>query len=287
MRARRLTACQLSHLSAAVLLGLAILGSARSAAAETQLPPGDCSADNVSNEQRAAGCAAVIANGRLAGATLEIAHCNLGYALTEMRQYDRVIEASDVALKVNAGSACAYLNRGRAWYHKGDLDRALADYNETIRLDPAFHEAYANRGTLYFDREEFARAIAEYDKAIAINGTDPMYFSDRGNTRFRMGEYDRAIADQTRALGLDQDYVAAYMRRGWALMEKADYAGAEADFAKALTLVPGSVPIEASLKRAQEYRAHPEYAADDREEAKGLNFGHFRRMIEQSRAPRR
>src|SRR5581483_8291495 len=136
--------------------------------ANAALPPGDCISNDAPLESRIAGCRAAIAGGTLTGWTLKTAHCNLGYWLTDAQQYDRVIEASDAALKVDPKWACAYLNRGRGWYYKHDLDRALADYNETLRLDPKFHEAYANRGTVHFDRKEFAEAIADYDRAIAI-----------------------------------------------------------------------------------------------------------------------
>ena len=254
---------------------------------DTELPPGKCSADNVSNEERAAGCSEVIESGKLSRGPLTIAYCNLGYALTEMGQYDRVIESSDAAIKLDPDLACAYLNRGRAWYYKHDLDRAVADYNETIRRDGTFHEAYANRGTVYHDQRDYARAVADYDVAIALESDQPMYHSDRGNTRYLMGEYKNAIADQTRAIEIEPRYLKAHGRRGWAYLATEDYAQAEADFAKALELAPDDAAAEAGLKKAREYRAHPEYAAADREEAKGLNFDHFRSMVEKSLAPRR
>jgi tetratricopeptide (TPR) repeat protein len=100
-----------------------------------------------------------------------------------------------------------------------------------------------------------------------------------------MGDYDRAIADQTLAIKIDPDYVSAYLRRGWTLIKKDDYAGAEADFAKALALQPDLPAANAGLKRAREYREHPEYAAQDREAAKGLSFEHFRRMVDKPQAP--
>jgi tetratricopeptide (TPR) repeat protein len=254
---------------------------------DVQLPPGKCSAEKVSNEERVAACAEVIASGKLAPGPLAIAYCNLGYALTETEQYDRVIETSDTAIKLDVNLACAYLNRARAFYYKHDLDRAIADYDETLRLDPTFHEAHASRGTAYFDRRDFARAIADYDAAIALMPDIPMYHSDRGNTRYLMGEYQQAIADQTRAIEIEPTYLKAYLRRGLAYLRADGYAQAEADFTKALELAPGDPTAEDGLKRAHDYREHPEYAAADREEAKGLTFDHFRSMVEKSQAPRR
>jgi hypothetical protein len=59
-----------------------------------QLPPGQCSANDISHEEeeeeRVAGCTEVIESGKTRGWTLKTAYCNRGYALTELREYDRV-----------------------------------------------------------------------------------------------------------------------------------------------------------------------------------------------------
>jgi tetratricopeptide (TPR) repeat protein len=115
-------------------LGGALPDSAR-------LPPGACSANDISHEERIAGCTAVIESGQLTGWTLKTAYCNRGYALTELGQYDRVIADADAAIRLDDKLACAHLNRGRAWYYKHDLDRAIADYTQAVKSDGRFHEA--------------------------------------------------------------------------------------------------------------------------------------------------
>jgi tetratricopeptide (TPR) repeat protein len=257
--------------------GLRSLGAASVEA--LQLPPGKCSENNISDEERVAGCTAAIESGKLAAGPLTIAYCNLGYSLTELGQYVRVFETSVAAIRIDANSACAYLNRGRAWYYKKDSDRAIADYTQTIRLDRTFHEAYASRGTAYHERRDFARAIADYDAAISIDPAFAPYRSDRGNTRFQMGDSKRAIVDLTRAIEIDPNLAAAYARRGHAFLAIDDLDRAEADFAKALELAPGDA--HASSGRAQVYkrRGKPEPAAD-RENTTGLNFEKFRRLMQ-------
>ena len=242
-----------------------------------QLPPGLCSENDITHEQRIAGCTEVIESGTLTGWPLKVAYCNRGFALTELGEYDDVIADSNKLLAVMSDTACGYLNRGRAWYYKHDLDKAIADYTRAISLDPRMHEAYANLGTAYFDRRQFAEAIGFYDRAISIDRYIPMYFSDRGNTRYQAGDNDRAIADYNAALELDPKYAPAYTRRGWAYLSKNDLARAEADLDKALELTP-----------------HDEYAQQGRAEvakrqnkavpetlSTGLYFDKFRRMLEQ------
>lgn|GEM_PF-6571499 len=248
-----------------------------------QLPPGKCSANDISHEERATGCAAVIESGKTTGWPLRIAYCNLGYALTELGDYDRVITSSDAAISIDTNSACAYLNRGRAWYYKNDIDRAIADYTQTLKLDPAFHEAYASRGTAYHERRDFARAIADYDAAISITPDYAPYYSDRGNTRMQMGDNSRAVADLTRAIELDPKLGAAYTRRGWAFLAFEDYTRAEADFDKAIELGPDDAYAGQGRTQAYKRQQRSEPPIAGAREAKALSFEQFRARL-QSRA---
>ena len=222
-----------------------------------QLPSGLCSANDITHEQRIAGCTASIESGTLTGWPLKVAYCNRGYALTELSEFDRVIADSNALIAIDPQAGCGYLNRARAWYYKDDLDRAIVDYTQAIRFDPRLHEAYASRGKAYFDRREFDKAIADYNAAISIDSHVPMYFSDRGNTRFTMGDYRSAVADYDRALAVDPNYAQAYARRGWAFLSLDELAKAEADFDKALALAPDDVYAQRGRAELRQQRNEP------------------------------
>lgn len=222
-----------------------------------QLPSGLCSANDITHEQRIAGCTASIESGTLTGWPLKVAYCNRGYALTELSEFDRVIADSNALIAIDPQAGCGYLNRARAWYYKDDLDRAIVDYTQAIRFDPRLHEAYASRGTAYFDRREFDKAIADYNAAISIDSHVPMYFSDRGNTRFTMGDYRSAVADYDRAIAVDPNYAQAYARRGWAFLLLDELAKAEADFDKALALAPDDVYAQRGRAELRQQRNEP------------------------------
>jgi len=241
-----------------------------------QLPSGLCSANDITHEQRIAGCTASIESGTLTGWPLKVAYCNRGYALTELGEYDRVIKDSDALIAINGQAGCGYLNRARAWYYKHDLDRAIADYTQAVTFDPRLHEAYASRGTAYFDRREFGKAIADYSAAIAIDSDTPMYFSDRGNTRYVMGECRSAIADYNRAIEVDRNYSQAYARRGWAFLCLDELTNAEADFDKALELAPRDAYAESG--RAELYQRQNKSVPEQRSTA--LSFENLRRLVE-------
>ncbi len=242
-----------------------------------ELPSGLCSANDITHEQRIAGCTASIESGTLTGWPLKVAYCNRGYALTELGEYDRIITDSDALIAINPQAGCGYLNRARAWYYKHNLDRAIADYTQAITFEARLHEAYASRGTAYFDRREFSKAIADYNAAISIDSDIPMYFSDRGNTRYAMGDYQSAVADYNRAIEIDPDYSQAYARRGWAFLGLDELAKAEADFDKALKLAPGDAYAQSG--RAEVYQRQNKPVPE--EQSTGLSFDNLRRMVEQ------
>jgi tetratricopeptide (TPR) repeat protein len=220
-----------------------------------QLPPGDCSANGISPQTRAAACASVIEGGNLTGWTLRTAYCNRGTALTDVGHYDVVIAESNKLLGFDEKAACGYLNRGRALYYKNEVDRAIADYNQTIKLDPTFHEAYANRGTAHHSRGDYARAVADYDVAIRIEPNDPMYHSDRGNSRNLMRDTNRAIADLSRAIELEPANTKTYIRRGQAFLEMREFDRAEADFNRVLELSPGNSYARQGLAQIKNQQA--------------------------------
>jgi len=242
-----------------------------------QLPSGLCSENDITHEQRIAGCTASIESGTLTGWPLKVAYCNRGYALTELGEYDRVITDSNALIAIDPQAGCGYLNRARGWYYKDDLDRAIADYTQAIRFDPRLHEAYASRGTAYFDRREFDKAIADYSAAISMDSHVPMYFSDRGNTRFMMEDYRSAIADYDRAIAIDPNYSQAYARRGWAFLLLEELAKAEADFDKALALAPGDARAQSGRAEIHQRQNNPV----PEERSSGLSFDNLRRIVEQ------
>src|SRR5262249_30889094 len=105
-------------------------------------------------------------------------------------------------------------------------------------------------------------------------------FSDRGNSKFLAGDYEGAVKDQSRALDLDPKYPNALIRRGYAYLIQDDLANAEADFKRAQELQPGNKDAHDGLANVYERQGNPEKAAIEREDASGLNFNSFRRMLD-------
>ena len=143
--------------SIAGLFALACLALPATAGAGTGPDWDKCQGPSVSDDDRIAGCTAVIAAGKEGGHDLAVAYCNRGLALTEKRQLDEALADLDKAIAADDSYACPYSNRGRIKRFNGDLDGAIVDYDAAIKRDPKFSVAYNNRGDAWMaagDRDE-------------------------------------------------------------------------------------------------------------------------------------
>src|SRR5947209_1808279 len=111
------------------------------------------SKEEIGNDQRIAGCTAVINDA-----------------------------AAAMPQKANA-----FTNRGKAYRAKGNTAAALRDLDQAIQLDPNNAEAFYNRGVLFRERGENDKALqdlelaVEYDKrnANALSTLSHIYYDRR------------------------------------------------------------------------------------------------------------
>jgi tetratricopeptide (TPR) repeat protein len=79
-------------------------------------------------------------------------------------EFEKVIDASNEALKIEPNLAWAYVNRGTAYAELKQYERAIKDYNKAIELNPNLAEAYENQGIAHSKigrYEEAARDLKE------------------------------------------------------------------------------------------------------------------------------
>jgi tetratricopeptide (TPR) repeat protein len=164
----------------------------------------------------------------------------------EKAQFDKAIADFTAAIRLETGSARAYLARADAWREQGDLHRAIADYDEAVRLDPKNARASAGRhlawenlftqGVARGKIGEYDKAIADFNEVIRIEPGDAAAHANRGNAWKLKGEYDRAIGDFDEAIRLDPNSVLAYEMRACAWQSKGEYDKALADLTTATRL---------------------------------------------------
>jgi tetratricopeptide (TPR) repeat protein len=164
-----------------------------------------CFADQEATEdERLAGCTAVIDAGKLSKDKLATAYTNRCFVRSQRKESDLAIADCSQAIAIEPNSAIAYAQRGEAYCHKGDIKHCVADFDEAMRIDP--------------------------------NDTSFIYL--RGIARADQGDSDGAIGDLTKAIEQDPGATPAYVRRGQLYEAEGDKARAAADYRSALKIDP-------------------------------------------------
>lgn len=189
-----------------------------------------------------------------------------------LRQYQKCMDLTNNALRIDARSAKGYFLKG--WVHKetGDTTKAISSFHTAVEMDPGHYDALIQLGLLHAQRRE-TLALDFYNSALAIrpkstealynkamfaqeNGmdslaltcyaqmmeTDPNNALAYYNTGFIQLEhlYDPALAVQsfTGAIERLPTYHQAYFNRGLAYERLQRMDSASLDYRRALALVP-------------------------------------------------
>ncbi len=150
-----------------------------------------------------AGCNAVINSGNYSGHSLAVAYNNRAIAYQAVGQYDRSIQDSDQAIRLDPNYARAVYNRGFTNEKQGQDDRALADYSQAIRLDPDFGSAFNNRGSVFYRRGQYDRALQDYDRAIELDIGNANIYYNRSLAKRELGDSAGATEDYNTAVRMD------------------------------------------------------------------------------------
>jgi tetratricopeptide (TPR) repeat protein len=189
-------------------------------------------------DQQISGCTAFINAGQLPPRVLASVFVNRATAYIAKHDYDRAIDDTEQAIKIDPTSASAFHNRGRAYSAKGEHGQALRDFNKAIELDPHDPMVFTNRGVAFARERAFDRAIQDYDQALRLAPADAAALNNRGEAYLGKGQPERAIQDFNQAIHLDSRLAAAFYNRGVAHMRTHQNGRAIADFDEAIRLRP-------------------------------------------------
>jgi tetratricopeptide (TPR) repeat protein len=192
-----------------ILIGLALALVSGPAWAQSPQQYDWCGSPSATDDQRIAGCTAVIQSGRETTADQAGAYSNRGWAYYNKGLYDQTIADETRAIALQPGFAFAYSNRGAAYFAKGLFDQAIADETRAIAFQPGLAQAYNNRGLAYTGKHLYDQAIADYAQATGLNPGFALAYANRGLAYENTGARDPAIADYRAALKLDPNMQAA------------------------------------------------------------------------------
>jgi tetratricopeptide (TPR) repeat protein len=169
---------------------------------------------------------------------LEVFYNNRGNAYSELNRLETAITDYNKAIELNPNYAEAYYNRGNAYRKLNLYTKVIEDYSKAIEKNPKFGIAYGNRGVTYAWLNQYEKAFEDYEKAIELNPNDAVAYNNRGLTYAKLNQSERAIEDYNKAIELNPDYAEAYNNRGNTYTEVNHYDKAFKDYDKAIELNP-------------------------------------------------
>lgn len=156
----------------------------------------------------------------------------LAIAYTNMKQYDKAIEAYEKSLvEDNCRSTRNALK---------ELERRKEREEREAYIDPEKAEEHKNKGNEFFKNNDFPKAKEQYDEAIKRNPSDAKLYSNRAATLTKLLEYPSALEDVKKAIELDPTFVKAYIRKGHLHFFMKDYNQALQAYTKGLELDPNN-----------------------------------------------
>jgi len=105
---------------------------------------------------------------------LHAAHLHLGAMLCDKkRDYDAAIACFRTAIALDPKSNLAHFNLGNALTAKGRLDEAIACFRTAIDLDPKYAQAHCNLGHALSNQGRFAEALPAFKRGHELGSKEP------------------------------------------------------------------------------------------------------------------
>ncbi|HET9136852.1 MAG TPA: tetratricopeptide repeat protein, partial [Candidatus Kapabacteria bacterium] len=161
-------------------------------------------------------------------------YVNLGILRTEKKEFEKAIEAYEIALKLDNKNITALLNAGWIWIEKKDYSKAIEYYNKGIALGEALEKFYCSRGLAFQYSNFLDRAEKDYNKAEEINPNYEYIFLNRGVLLTERNKFQDAEKNFNRALEINNELPTIYNNRGRLWMKLNEYQLAKKDFYSAL-----------------------------------------------------
>ncbi len=157
------------------------------------------------------------------------AHGNLGFALAQMRQFERAERHLQAALEINPGAFNAFYVLGTIARQRGDAAGAIAYFRSATSVKPDFASAYHALGDVLLDQNDRPGAMAAYGKALEANPNAIESLINLAGMFAHQGDRRTAISCYRRALALDPESQSARLNMLHEQFQTADWDGAEQD----------------------------------------------------------
>jgi len=146
------------------------------------------------------------------------------------KDYPRVLESCDEALKINPGNGETQNLVGIALRRMGRIDDAIARYKEILKVRPDFPRVLYNLGIALAKNGDLVSAKGAYERAIALKPNLPEARNNLGEVSLRLGDLGAAEREIREALRIQPRFPLAMSNLAELYFRKKEF-GAAADLA--------------------------------------------------------
>ncbi len=155
-----------------------------------------------------------------------------------VRQYQKAIDYTNKALKIDENLAKAYYLKGSIYRESGDTSKAISSLETATEQDNKFEDAFYDLGVIYAARKN-PIAFEYYDNTLKINPSNPNARYARAKLLQDLNKIDEAIKEYENIISKDQNCYNCYYNLGAIYLEvKKDNKKALEKFTKAIELNP-------------------------------------------------
>ena len=183
-------------------------------------------------------CASLMTNDR----ELEKSRLHLQLAADRLneRDYNKALEATQEALRLDPSSAAAYNHLALIYMETKRFPKSEEAFLNALKLQAEYPEVWNNLGVLYNRQEKYKQAIGYFEKAVASEKylTPENAYTNLGYAYYKLNDLSRAKLYHTKALDIAPQFCLASKNLGDVYAKEKKYPKAAENFQKAATHCP-------------------------------------------------
>jgi tetratricopeptide (TPR) repeat protein len=170
-----------------------------------------------------------------------IALNNLGFTLSERREFEEAIKYCEASLKIAPRFAEAYNTIGCARLGQKKPELALPAFEQAVIWRPNSALYRNNQGTALHELERYREAVLTYEGALQLEPDYADAHYNLGNSLRALGQSTNAIASYERAIALRPNLADAHLNLGYELLQLGRRVEARTAFERSLAVGKGSL----------------------------------------------
>jgi tetratricopeptide (TPR) repeat protein len=139
----------------------------------------------------------------------QLAHNNLGLALSKAGRIEEAIEHFSKALLITPQYVHAHINMGNALKDQGNLKKAEEHYRQALSFVPDDATAKNNLGIVIAMQGRTDEAVALFSEVLRADPDNALAHNNMGIALAKSGEFDKAIEHFSEALRINPDSASA------------------------------------------------------------------------------